>query len=454
MLIQKELMEERGPLLVGERQTDLETPVSLFMKLRPLGANVLLESAQEGRYWGRYSFIAFGEPCFSFHQAHSGAWEELRVFLKEEGGHQVMGLPPFQGGLVGHLSYDAVTYLESVDLPREELMGVPQMAFLRVDRLVVLDNLMGKLYFMARGKGSRAWAREAEEMVSAPVPRNGEGEGGVVGEVVSTFSPRGYMEAVEKAVEYVHAGDVIQVVLAQILTIPSTQDPFTLYRALRHLNPSPYMFFLDMGDYQLVGSSPEVMVRLTGRLMETRPIAGTRPRSGDPARDRSAVEELLKDEKEGAEHVMLVDLARNDLGRVAVTGSVEVTEFRQVEAYSHVFHLVSHVKGILREGLDALDVLRATFPAGTLSGAPKVRAMEIISELEPVRRGFYGGAVGYLDYGGNMDTCIAIRSLCHREGLYYLGAGAGIVADSVPEREYAETMSKARGMLKALGIEG
>jgi len=275
----------------------------------------------------------------------------------------------------------------------------------------------------------------------------------MVGEVVSTFSPRGYMEAVKKAVDYVHAGDVIQVVLAQILTIPSTQEPFALYRALRHLNPSPYMFFLDMGDYQLVGSSPEVMVRLTGRLMESRPIAGTRPRTGDPARDRAAVEELLEDEKEAAEHVMLVDLARNDLGRVAVTGSVEVTEFRQVEAYSHVFHLVSHVKGVLEEGLDALDVLKATFPAGTLSGAPKVRAMEIISELEPVRRGFYGGAVGYLDYGGNMDTCIAIRSLCHKEGLYYLGAGAGIVADSVPEREYAETMSKARGMLKALGIE-
>ncbi len=451
MLVQKALLKKQGPLLVGERMADLETPVSIFMKLRPIGANVLLESAQEGRYWGRYSFIAFGDPCFSFHEATQDAWEEVRRFLKEEGTAPVPGLPPFQGGLAGHVSYDAVTHLEPVALPVVGLMDVPQMAFLRTDRLVVLDNLKGTLRFVARGEGSEAWAREVEEGLSGPVGDEGH-DGGISGKISSTFSPGGYMTAVERAVEYVHAGDVIQVVLAQILTIPSQKDPFSLYRALRHVNPSPYMFFLDMGDYQLVGSSPEVMVRLTGRLMETRPIAGTRPRTGDPARDQEAVRELMADEKEAAEHIMLVDLARNDLGRVAVTGSVEVTDFRQVEAYSHVFHIVSHVKGVLKEDLDALDVLRATFPAGTLSGAPKVRAMEIISELEPVRRGFYGGAVGYLDYGGNMDTCIAIRSLFHRDGLFYLGAGAGIVADSVPEREYAETMSKAKGMLAALGV--
>ena len=452
MLVQKATLDRRGPLLVGERRADLETPVSLFMKLRPLGANVLLESAQEGRYWGRYSFIAFGEPCFTFDQADDQAWEEMRRFLWEEGCASVPGLPPFQGGLVGHISYDAVTHLEPVSLPERDLMGAPQMAFLRADSLVVLDNLKGTLFLMTRGPKREAWVQEVEERLNSPLEDVSQDE--EVPQIASsTFSPEGYKAAVRQAVEYIRDGDVIQVVLAQILTIPSSRDPFALYRALRHFNPSPYMFFLDMGSYQLVGSSPEVMVRLTGRLVESRPIAGTRPRTGNPTEDRIAVEELMADEKEAAEHVMLVDLARNDLGRVATTGSVEVTEFRKVEAYSHVFHLVSHVKGELREGLDALDVIRATFPAGTLSGAPKVRAMEIISELEPVKRGFYGGAVGYLDYGGNMDTCIAIRSLFHRGGLYYLGAGAGIVADSVPEREYDETMSKARGMLAALGVE-
>ena len=453
MLVKKMALERRGPLTVGELGSDLDTPISLFMKLRSMGANVLLESAQEGRYWGRYSFIGFGEPLFSFSQADEGAWLEVRRFLQEEGFPSQEGLPPFQGGLVGHISYDAVTHLEPVSLPEISIMEVPQISFLRVDALVVVDNLKGSLrVVMGPRKGSpQDFWENVEDCLSGPL-----GEVSAlsteVGVISSTISHEDYLDAVAKSVEYVKAGDVIQVVLAQILTIPSEMEPFALYRALRRVNPSPYMFYLDMGAYQLVGSSPEVMVRLQGDLMESRPIAGTRPRTGDPATDRERVEDLRTDEKEGAEHVMLVDLARNDLGRVAVTGSVKVTEFRKVESYSHVFHLVSHVEGRLRPGLDAVDLFRATFPAGTLSGAPKVRAMEIISELEPVRRGFYGGAVGYLDYGGNMDTCIAIRSLFHRSGRYYLGAGAGVVADSVPEREYAETMSKAQGMLKALGL--
>ncbi len=454
MLIKEKILKKRGPLLVGERRADLETPVSLFMKLRPMGANVLLESAQEGKYWGRYSFIAFGRPCFSFEQADSLAWQEVRKFLEGHKSPSLTDLPPFQGGLVGHISYDAITHLEPVPLPSQEMMKAPQMAFFRVDSLVVLDNLKGQLFIVSRNPSGETWAQEIEERLQAPLEDLPQREALASRHpYASTFTPQDYMEAVERAVNYIRDGDVIQVVLAQILTIPAQEDPFSLYRSLRQVNPSPYMFFLDMEDYQLVGSSPEVMVRLTGRLVESRPIAGTRPRKNDFTHDQAAIQELTADEKEAAEHVMLVDLARNDLGRVSEIGSVKVTEFRKVEAYSHVFHLVSHVKGKLQEGLDAIDVLRATFPAGTLSGAPKVRAMQIISELEPVKRGFYGGAVGYLDYGGNMDTCIAIRSLFHREGEYYLGVGAGIVADSLPDREYAETMSKAKGMLTALGME-
>ncbi len=454
MLIKERILKKRGPLLVGERRADLETPVSLFMKLRPMGANVLLESAQEGKYWGRYSFIAFGRPCFSFEQADSLAWQEVRKFLEGHKSPSLTDLPPFQGGLVGHISYDAITHLEPVPLPSQEMMKAPQMAFFRVDSLVVLDNLKGQLFIVSRNPSGETWAQEIEERLQAPLEDLPQREALASRHpYASTFTPQDYMEAVERAVNYIRDGDVIQVVLAQILTIPAQEDPFSLYRSLRQVNPSPYMFFLDMEDYQLVGSSPEVMVRLTGRLVESRPIAGTRPRKNDFTHDQAAIQELTADEKEAAEHVMLVDLARNDLGRVSEIGSVKVTEFRKVEAYSHVFHLVSHVKGKLQEGLDAIDVLRATFPAGTLSGAPKVRAMQIISELEPVKRGFYGGAVGYLDYGGNMDTCIAIRSLFHREGEYYLGVGAGIVADSLPDREYAETMSKAKGMLTALGME-
>ncbi len=453
MLVKETILERREHLLVGERRADLETPVSIFMKLRPMGANVLLESAQEGRYWGRYSFIAFGEPCFTFEEADWRAWDEVRRFLRDHHSMSLIDLPPFQGGLVGHVSYDAVTHMEPVPLPPEGLIPVPQMALLKVNNLLVLDNLKGCLFYVSRDPLGESWAKEVEAILSTPLEPASQGDSSSLeAQLTSTFTPQAYMEAVERTVEYIRAGDAIQVVLAQILTIPSPVEPFSLYRSLRHVNPSPYMFFLDMGAYQLVGSSPEVMVRLTGRLVETRPIAGTRPKTGDPAGDQAAVEELLSDEKEAAEHVMLVDLARNDLGRVSEIGTVEVTEFRKVEAYSHVFHLVSHVKGRLREGLDAIDVIRATFPAGTLSGAPKVRAMQIISELEPVKRGFYGGTVGYLDYGGNMDTCIAIRSLIHKDGKYYLGVGAGIVADSLPEREYAETISKAKGMLSALGI--
>jgi anthranilate synthase component 1 len=269
---------------------------------------------------------------------------------------------------------------------------------------------------------------------------------------LSSFTQEEFLKAVEEVRELILSGEAIQVVLGQMFKVRSPRDPFSVYRHLRRINPSPYLLFIDFDSYVLLGSSPEVMVRLKDGKLKTKPIAGTRPRTGDPQRDKELVEELLKDPKEAAEHVMLVDLARNDLGRVSKIGSVKVTRFKTVEAYSHVFHLVSEVEGELKEGCDALDVIKATFPAGTLSGAPKVRAMQIISEKEPVRRGFYGGAVGYLDFNGNADTAIAIRCVLYKDGVYYLGAGAGIVADSMPEREYEECLHKASGLFEALGV--
>lgn len=445
-----EVLRDRDPL-VAKVVADCHTPLSAFLSLRGLGANVLLESLEEGKYWGRYSIIGFGRPGPRFPRGDEGAWTQLREYLRAKKRETVTGDSlPMEGGLVGHFSYDLVTHLEPVPLPERALVEVPEMVFLEVEDLVVFDNLRGEVTLIStEGKGL---AREIEKALrlSQGLPSPSQGR---AGRPSSTFTKEGFCEAVRRTREMILDGEAIQVVLAQIFGVESPRDPLSVYRHLRRINPSPYMFYLEIGDYCLVGSSPEVMVRLKDGWVETRPIAGTRPRTGDPSRDGEMIEDLLRDPKEEAEHVMLVDLARNDVGRVAEVGTVEVTEFKAVEAYSHVFHLVSHVKGRLKEGLDALDVLRATFPAGTLSGAPKVRAMQIISEMEPVRRGPYGGAVGYLDFRGNMDTCITIRSLLYKDGRYYLGAGAGIVADSVPEREYQETLSKARGPMAALGVE-
>ena len=434
---------------IPREKVGILAPLSAFLRLRELGANVLLESFPQG-YRGRYSFIGFGRPGPSFREADNRAWEEWRSFLRDR--RKPLHNPlPFQGGVVGHLSYDAVTHLEPVPLPKGGLADVPQMAFLEVNDLVIFDHTKGEIILVShRGKG---FAEEVLGVLQDP-PGEITLEDPPPGSLRSTFTEEGFLEAVKRTRELILAGEAIQVVLAQIFTIPSSRNPLSVYRRLRLINPSPYMFYLEMGDYTLLGSSPEVMVRLRGDVVETRPIAGTRPRTGDFRRDLESIRELLRDEKEAAEHVMLVDLARNDIGRISEIGTVEVTEYRKVEAYSHVFHLVSHVRGRLKRGLDALDVLRATFPAGTLSGAPKVRAMQVISEMEPVKRGVYGGVVGYIDWSGDMDTCIFIRSFLYKDGLYYLGAGAGIVADSVPEREYEETLSKARGPLMALGVEG
>lgn len=434
---------------VARIDADTLSPLYAFLRLRELGANVFLESLEEGRYWGRYSFIGFGQPALIFPKANEGAWRELGRYLKENYRPVLPGLPPFQGGLVGHLSYDLVEHLEPVPLPERALYEVPQMAFLEVRDLVVFDNLRGEMIVIAR---SERFAKDVALLLKSPNKQQSlDGPKGI--RLRSSFSRLDFCRAVEETRQMILEGEAIQVVLAHVFEAESLRDPLCVYRHLRRINPSPYMFFIQMDGYCLLGASPEVMVRLTERIVETRPIAGTRPRTGDPERDRKMLEELLTDEKEAAEHVMLVDLARNDLGRISEIGSVEVTEFKKVEAYSHVFHLVSHVRGRLKEGLGPIEVIKATFPAGTLSGAPKVRAMQIISEKEPVKRGFYGGAVGYIDFSGNLDTAIAIRSLIYKDSLYYLGAGAGIVADSIPEREYMETLSKAKAVLLALGME-
>lgn len=439
----------RGRPFVTKIDADTFSPLYAFLCLRELGANVFLESLEEGRYWGRYSFIGFGRPALSFPKADEGAWRELDRYLKENYRPILPGLPPFQGGLVGHLSYDLVEHLEPVPLPERAYYEIPQMAFLEVMDLVVFDNLRGEMIVIA---GSEGFAKDIALLLKSPYRQQPlDGPKGV--RLRSSFSHLDFCRAVEETRQMILEGEAIQVVLAQVIEVQSLRDPLCVYRHLRRINPSPYMFFIEMDGYCLLGASPEVMVRLTDRIVETRPIAGTRPRTGDQQRDRKMLEELLSDEKEAAEHVMLVDLARNDLGRISEIGSVEVTEFKRVEAYSHVFHLVSHVKGKLKEGLGPIEVIKATFPAGTLSGAPKVRAMQIISEKEPVKRGFYGGAVGYIDFSGNLDTAIAIRSLLYKDGSYYLGAGAGIVADSIPEREYLETLSKAKAALLALGME-
>jgi anthranilate synthase component 1 len=427
---------------------DTLTPLSVFLRLREKGANVLLESLEEGRYWGRFSFIGFGRRKLLFPKAHEKAWEELRRFLKEEKNAPLQQILPFQGGLVGHFCYDLIENLEPVPLPEKSLFPLPQMAFLVVEDIIGFDNLRGELFAISKNKET------LKEILSGLKSRREDplNEERSEEKPLSSFTKEEFLKAVEEVRELILSGEAIQVVLGQMFKVRSPRDPFSVYRHLRRINPSPYLFFIDFDSYALLGSSPEVMVRLKDGKLKTKPIAGTRPRTGDPQRDKELVEELLKDPKEAAEHVMLVDLARNDLGRVSKIGSVKVTRFKTVEAYSHVFHLVSEVEGELKEGCDALDVIKATFPAGTLSGAPKVRAMQIISEKEPVRRGFYGGAVGYLDFNGNADTAIAIRCVLYKDGVYYLGAGAGIVADSMPEREYEECLHKASALFEALGV--
>jgi anthranilate synthase component 1 len=374
------------------------------------------------------------------------------------------GLPRFFGGAVGYVSYDAVRFFEHLPSTLPDPLGLPELYFIVPASLLVFDTVAQSIkvvvnvdlrdaatdpraaYAAAVTRIDELVARLAAPLtLPAALPTTGEGL-----PVTANLSPKEFGGIVERAKEYIRAGDIIQVVLAQRLETPLRADPFNVYRALRTVNPSPYMFYLKLGAQTLVGSSPEVMARVEDGEVTVRPIAGTSPRGTQEMEDRELERKLLADPKEIAEHIMLLDLGRNDVGRVASVGSVEVTERLVIERYSHVMHIVSNVRGRLKEGCDCFDAFRATFPAGTLSGAPKIRAMEIIEELEPVRRGVYGGAVGYFGFGGAMDTCIAIRTMLIKDGTVYLQAGAGIVADSDPEREHAECLNKARGLLQAL----
>jgi anthranilate synthase component 1 len=459
---------------------DLETPISAFRKIDDGKTSFLLESVDGGEKWGRYSFLGSGSS--HLFRSKGEEFEILKngeVFQKGkvkdplQALEDFMGiyhpvlhddLPRFSGGAVGYLSYDIVRSFERIPNLLHQDIDLYDCSFMITDTLLVFDNLKKKIkvIFNAYLDGCQSVEeayRGAQEKIKSIIKRLQRYVPPSVGQepftpspLHSNFSQEAYMEVVERAKEYIRAGDIIQVVPSQRFSTEIHCEPFDIYRALRSINPSPYLFYLKMNDLVLLGSSPEVMVRLEGKKIELRPIAGTRRRGKTREEDLSLEKDLLADEKEKAEHIMLVDLGRNDVGRVSEIGSVKVTELMTVERYSHVMHIVSNVQGTLAPERNAFDVFRATFPAGTVSGAPKIRAMEIIEELEPVRRGFYAGAVGYFSFLGNMDTCITIRSILIKDGKAYVQAGGGVVADSDPEKEYEETMHKAQAIFKAIEL--
>jgi anthranilate synthase component 1 len=471
---------------------DIETPVSAFLKLRGDGPAFLLESAEQGRL-GRWSFLGFRPRSIlrwsagllsewgagSAAESGKGAAPDRSSEARDPyaGVAEYLGrfeiaepdeLPPFAGGAVGFFGYDLVRTVEPLPEPNPDPIGLPDMALMITDLLVAFDHQRHEVTVIANafvedGGIEAAYARaveaigEVRERLREPVPRQGasgreadEPPPDVVFE--SNMSREQFEGTVSRIIEYVRAGDAFQVVPSQRFTAPCPVEAFSIYRGLRTVNPSPYMYFLDFGDFEIAGASPEPLVKVTGRRVETRPIAGTYPRGGDEEEDRRQAERLLQDPKERAEHVMLVDLGRNDLGRVCEYGSVKVDELMVVETYSHVLHIVSQVSGTLREDVSAMDVLRSVLPAGTLSGAPKVRAMQIIDELEPHKRGPYGGAVGYLSYTRDLDTAIYIRSVVVKDGLVHVQAGGGTVADAQPAYEYNESVNKAKAVFRAVEL--
>jgi anthranilate synthase component 1 len=488
---------------------DTETPVSAFLRLRQPAGCFLLESAEQGLRLGRYSFmgiqawesIRLAEGTVTVRRGgvdtqcdlaeHGGdAFAFMEQHLKRYRGPALTDMPPFVGGAVGYFGYDCVRHVEHLPSAPPDDMNLPDMAFLLTDVIVVFDHLRHTITLLtnmfcdeepdldaayaaavqrlaevkarlrasipppkwslkrdrthAVGPGGPSWAAPDDAVLPAA--------SGVISQIRSNFERERFLVGVERIRGYIHAGDAFQVVLSQRFERPVDVSGFSIYRGLRAVNPSPYMYYMAFRDFEVVGSSPEPLVTVTGRRAETRPIAGTRPRGRTPAEDVALAEEMLSDEKERAEHLMLVDLGRNDLGRVCRAGTVKTEEFMEIERYSHVMHMVSSVVGELEEGVGATDALRAVFPAGTVSGAPKVRAMEIIDELEPTRRGPYAGAIGYLSYSGDLDSCIYIRTVLVRDGRAYVQAGAGIVADSDPEREFVETENKARAMFRAIEL--
>jgi anthranilate synthase component 1 len=477
-----EKFAQRGNLIPVYREVlaDIETPVSVLRKLQHKDHVYLLESVEGGEKWGRYSFLGTDAGVVFKVRGNQVVIEEKgRVTTREHKGDPlgllrdllgryrpvaVPGLPRFYGGAVGYLGYDMVRYFENLpDLPPDDL-NLDEAVFVISDSLLIFDNIRHTIKVVACAytedtdspeDAYQTACRKIDEMIAllaAPAALPGPVQQAYDVAFESNMTPEQYKAIVDKAKDYIIAGDVIQVVLSQRFSTQCDTDPVDLYRALRFINPSPYLFFLQLDDLTMIGSSPEVMVRLEQNDVELRPIAGTRKRGKTEQEDRALSDELLSDEKERAEHVMLVDLGRNDLGRIAETGSVQVNQYMVVEKYSHVMHLVSNVRAQLAKGKDAFDVLAATFPAGTLTGAPKVRAMQIIDELESVRRGAYGGAVGYFSFSGNMDLCITIRTMVIKDGQIYVQAGAGIVYDSQPESEHQETRSKARGMQQAVKL--
>ena len=462
----------RIPLVV-ETLADLDTPLSLYLKLANRPFSYLLESVQGGERFGRYSFIGLPAetrisvrgtqvtlttPAGETTQEVANPLDYIEAYQAQFKVAPLSGLPRFTGGLAGYFGYDTVRYIEPrlAKTVKKDVIGTPDILLMLTEQLAVIDNLSGKLTFIVYADPAQEGAylkasqrldallralRQPIKIPEAPQLRN-------VG-AKSEFGEAEFKHAVDTAKQYIFDGDIMQVVLSQRMVQPFAASPMSLYRALRSINPSPYMFFYDMGDHHVVGSSPEILARLEGNTVTVRPIAGTRPRGKTPQQDIELAQELLADPKELAEHLMLIDLGRNDIGRVAQYGTVKLTEKMVIERYSHVMHIVSNVDAQLKPDLSAMDVLKATFPAGTVSGAAKVRAMEIIDELEPSKRGIYAGAVGYLAFNGDMDVAIALRTAVVKNDTLYVQAGAGIVADSVPDSEWMETQNKARAVLRA-----
>ena len=459
---------------------DLETPVSAFLKLRGDGPAFLLESAEQGRL-GRWSFLGF-RPRAILRWSHGilSEWEgggggepdrtgaapdpyaATAEYLARYEIAEPDELPPFAGGAVGFFGYDLVRTVEPLAKPNPDTIGLPDMALMISDVLLAFDHQRHEVTVIANafvedGGIEAAYERavetiaEVRDRLREPVPVADAGRADAP-RFESNLTQDQFEAIVTRIIEYVHAGDAFQVVPSQRFSAPSPVEAFSIYRGLRTVNPSPYMYFLDFGDFEIAGASPEPLVKVTGRRVETRPIAGTYPRGADEEEDRRNAERLLQDPKERAEHVMLVDLGRNDLGRVCEYGSVTVDELMVVETYSHVLHIVSQVSGTLREGIGPMDVLRSVLPAGTLSGAPKVRAMQIIDELEPHKRGSYGGAIGYLSYTGDLDTAIHIRTVVVKDGIAHVQAGGGTVADAKPTYEYNESVNKAKAVFRAVEL--
>ncbi|MBJ6978519.1 MULTISPECIES: anthranilate synthase component I [unclassified Luteimonas] len=466
--------------VVREVLSDLDTPLSVYLKLADGPHSCLFESVEGGERFGRYSII--GLPATRVHEfrGHRYAlrehgeiveqrdvddpFAEVERLRAEQSVPDVEGLPGFSGGLVGWFGFECIGYIEprlAAEAGLRDDLGTPDILLMQCDELAVFDNLKGRLYLVVHAdpREPRALAR-AQRRLDALVHRLRQAGTGypetlrpaalAEGDFVSGFTREGFIDAVAKVKEYIAGGDVFQVVLSQRLTVPFEARPVDVYRALRALNPSPYMYFLDVGGTQVVGSSPEILVRMQGGEVTVRPIAGTRPRGATPAEDAALEAELLADPKERAEHLMLVDLGRNDVGHVSAPGTVEVGEQFVVERYSHVMHIVSEVTGRVRDGLSYADVLRATFPAGTVSGAPKIRALEVIRELEPIRRNVYAGSIGYIAWNGDADMAIAIRTAVIQDGHLHVQAGAGIVYDSDPVKEWEETMNKGRALFRAV----